>query len=118
MAALLSLPLNDRFSVFGKAGVVFADVKSSLSAGAPASLASGDTSSNVVRPLLGIGADYKLSETVDFRADFEKVETTTDDWNDFGAEPRLIGLSGWDGRAVLVYIRPDDELDRLRVELH
>ena len=58
------------------------------------------------------------SGSLDFRADFEKVETTPDDWNDFGAEPRLIGLSGWDGRAVLVYIRPDDELDRLRVELH
>ena len=55
---------------------------------------------------------------LNFRADFEKVETTADDWSDFGAEARLIGLSGWDGRAVLLYIRPDDELDRLRVEIH
>ncbi len=73
LAALVSMPLNDRFSVFGKAGVVFADVKSSLSAGAPASLASGDTSKNVVRPLLGLGADYKLSEKVDLRTEFDRV---------------------------------------------
>jgi len=58
------------------------------------------------------------SGSLNFRADFEKVETTADDWSDFGAEARLIGLSGWDGRAVLLYIRPDDELDRLRVEIH
>jgi len=73
VAALISMPLNDRFSVFGKAGIVFADVKSSLSAGAPASLASGNSSNNVVRPLLGVGADYKLSEKVDIRADFDRV---------------------------------------------
>jgi len=73
VAALASVPLNDSFSVFAKAGVVFAHVKSSLSAGAPASLASSDSTSNVVRPLLGIGANYKLTQNVDLRADFDHV---------------------------------------------
>ena len=73
VAALASFPLNDSFSVFDKAGVVFAHVKSSLSAGAPASLASNDRTSNVVRPLLGIGANYKLTQNVDLRADFDHV---------------------------------------------
>lgn len=73
MNILASLPVNDQFSVFGKAGMVYANVKSSLSAGAPASLASGNTSSNVVRPLLGLGADYKLNKNVDLRADYDYV---------------------------------------------
>jgi OOP family OmpA-OmpF porin len=73
VAALVSLPVGDSFSVFGKVGAVAAKVESSLSAGAPASLASGDASENVVRPLLGVGALYKLSEHVDLRADYDYV---------------------------------------------
>lgn len=73
VAALASLPVTDKFSVFGKAGAVFAHTKSSLSASGPASLASDNQSSNVVRPLVGIGANYKLTQNVDLRADFDHV---------------------------------------------
>ena len=73
VAALLSLPINDSLSVFAKAGVVAAKVDSTLSAGAPAALASGSTSSHVVRPLLGVGALYKLSDHIDLRADYDRV---------------------------------------------
>ncbi|MGE5319203.1 MAG: outer membrane beta-barrel protein [Hyphomicrobiaceae bacterium] len=73
LAALLSLPLNDSVSVFGKAGVVAAKVESSLAAGAPASLASASGSEHVVRPLLGVGALYKLTDNVDLRADYDHV---------------------------------------------
>ncbi|MGE5470366.1 MAG: outer membrane beta-barrel protein [Bacteroidota bacterium] len=73
VAALLALPLTDRFSVFGKAGVVAARVKSTLVADAPAALASGNTSTTVIRPLLGVGASYKLTQNVDLRADFDHV---------------------------------------------
>jgi len=73
VAALVSLPLNDSFSVFGKVGAVAAKVESSLSAGAPATQASGDASDNVVRPLLGVGALYKLTQNVDLRADYDYV---------------------------------------------
>ena len=73
VAALLALPVNDSLSVFGKAGVVAAKVDSSLAAGAPASLASGDATTHVVRPLIGVGAIYKLSENVDLRADYDHV---------------------------------------------
>lgn len=71
--ALFSLPIGDSFSVFGKGGVVFADVKSSLSANGPASLASQSTSSTVARPLFGVGGSYKLTQNVDLRADFDHV---------------------------------------------
>jgi OOP family OmpA-OmpF porin len=73
VAALLGLPLNDSFSVFAKAGMVAAKVDSRLTAGAPASLASGTESVHVVRPLLGVGALYKLSDHVDLRADYDHV---------------------------------------------
>jgi OOP family OmpA-OmpF porin len=73
VVALASLPLNDSFSVFGKGGLVFANVKSSLSADGPASLASENNSTRVIRPLLGVGANYKLTQNVDLRADFDHV---------------------------------------------
>lgn len=73
LAALFALPVNDSLSVFGKAGLVAAKVDSSLAAGAPAALASGDATTHVVRPLVGVGALYKLSEHVDLRADYDHV---------------------------------------------
>lgn len=73
VVALASLPVNDSFSIFGKAGMVAAKVKSNLVAGAPATAASGNASENVVRPLLGVGARYKLTDNVDLRADYDHV---------------------------------------------
>lgn len=73
IVGLASLPLNDNFSVFGKAGVVVANVKSSLTASVPAGLASGNDSAIVIRPLIGVGASYKLTQNVDFRADYDYV---------------------------------------------
>jgi OOP family OmpA-OmpF porin len=75
VVGLVSLPVNDNFSVFGKAGLVAAKVKSNLVASAPANLASGSASENVVRPLLGVGARYKLTENVDLRADYDYVNS-------------------------------------------
>lgn len=71
VAAVLSLPVADSFSVFGKAGVVAARVKKTLSADALA--VESSTSTNVVRPLFGVGASYKLTQNVDLRADFDHV---------------------------------------------
>lgn len=73
VAALLSLPLSDSFSVFGKAGVAAAKVDSRLSASGAVVAASGDASTHVVRPLLGVGALYKLSDHLDLRADYDHV---------------------------------------------
>jgi len=83
IAALAILPLNDSFSVFGKAGLVAARVKSDLSS----SLVSSSVKSNVVRPLLGLGAIYKLNESLDLRAEYEYVNglgksSTTGKMND------------------------------------
>jgi OOP family OmpA-OmpF porin len=69
VAALGILPLSDSFSLFGKAGLVAARVKSSLSS----SLVNSSDKATVVRPLLGVGATYKLNESLDLRAEYEHV---------------------------------------------
>lgn len=73
MAVLGSLPVNDSLSVFGKVGVVDAKVESSLTASAPAALASGSDSVYSIKPLLGVGAIYKLTQNVDLRGDYDYV---------------------------------------------
>jgi len=71
--ALVSLPLGDQFSVFGKAGVVAASVKSNLSASGAAAAAGGSHTENVISPLVGVGATYKLTDHLDLRADYDYV---------------------------------------------
>ncbi|MHB1083896.1 MAG: outer membrane beta-barrel protein [Thiobacillus sp.] len=73
VVAVASLPLNDSFSIFGKAGLVAARVKSNLVAVGGAAAASGSASDNSIRPLLGVGALYKLTDHVDLRADYDHV---------------------------------------------
>jgi OOP family OmpA-OmpF porin len=70
-AALGILPVTDSFSVFGKVGVVAAQVKSSISATGLTS--PGDTKSTVVAPLLGLGVSYKISDNTDLRAEYDHV---------------------------------------------
>ena len=66
---LVSLPLDNGFTIFGKAGLVAARVKSSLSSG----VVDSSTSHTVVRPLIGVGASYALNKDVDLRMDFDHV---------------------------------------------
>lgn len=73
VVGVFSLPVTQEFSVFAKGGAVAAKVKAKLAADAPAALADGNSSATVVRPLLGVGASYKLSEHVDLRADYDHV---------------------------------------------
>jgi OOP family OmpA-OmpF porin len=73
MAVLALLPIDPAFTVFGKAGLVAASVKSSYPAATLASLPVVNSSATVVRPLLGVGAIYKLSDKMDLRAEFDHV---------------------------------------------
>lgn len=71
LVALISAPIDDRFSVFGKVGVVDAKAKSNLSASLAG--ANGSSSTTVARPLIGFGAAYQLAPQVSLRADFDHV---------------------------------------------
>lgn len=72
-AELVLLPLDNNFTVFGKAGIVVARVKATYPAETVANLAVTDTATTVVRPLLGVGALYKLTQNLDLRAEFDHV---------------------------------------------
>lgn len=73
LVALGKLPLTDSFAVFAKAGVVDVKAKSSLTASAPASAATGSDSHTEVRPLVGLGASYKVADNLDLRAEYDHV---------------------------------------------
>lgn len=68
LAALGILPVTDSLSLFGKAGMVAARVKSSLDKTPP-----GETKSTAYAPLLGVGVSYKVSDNVDLRAEYDHV---------------------------------------------
>lgn len=73
LVALGILPLTDKFSIFGKAGAVALKAKSSLTADASAVTATGKATANEVRPLIGLGASYKIANNVDLRTEFDHV---------------------------------------------
>ncbi|OIQ91397.1 outer membrane protein P5 precursor [mine drainage metagenome] len=65
-----SVPLDNGFSVFGKAGVLLSRVKTS--AATADGSASFSNSATTLRPGLGGGVDYALSKNVDLRAEWER----------------------------------------------
>lgn len=71
IAALGILPLGQGFSVFGKAGLVVARTKSTLTATGAASAATYERSANTVSPLVGVGATYRITRNVDLRAEYD-----------------------------------------------
>ncbi len=73
LVALGILPLSDKFSVFAKAGAVAVRAKSSLLASGAASAATGNATANEVRPLIGLGASYRIADNIDLRGEFDHV---------------------------------------------
>jgi OmpA-OmpF porin, OOP family len=73
LVALGILPVTDKFSIFGKAGAVALKAKSSLTADASAASATGKATANEVRPLVGLGASYRIADNVDLRTEFDYV---------------------------------------------
>jgi OmpA-OmpF porin, OOP family len=75
------LPLGAGFSVFAKAGVIFARVDSDLSVNGGNGSYSDDASKNSFKPTLGLGAAYELNETLSLRIEYErfsKLESSDD----------------------------------------
>jgi len=72
LAVLGMIPVMDKLSVFGKAGLVLAKVETRLNSGAPAATNIKDSSTEV-RPLLGAGAAYNVWKNVDLRFDYDHV---------------------------------------------
>jgi hypothetical protein len=83
----------------------------------------GELQVDVAVKKFAVDALDRLQQTVDngnleFRGEFETIEIPADNWGGATVERRLFGLTGWKGRAALLYIRPDNELDRLLIDVH
>lgn len=67
-----TLPLNESFSIFGKAGAAYTHTKAKVSGSWAGFVDSSSDSDNEVVPKLGLGAEYNLTRTVAFRAEYER----------------------------------------------
>ncbi|MBB3118893.1 porin family protein [Pseudoduganella violacea] len=67
VAGTATLPLNEQFNVFAKAGFARNHVKATVSS----IYGSGSDTANRTSPLLGIGASYKFNKNVSLVAEFE-----------------------------------------------
>lgn len=65
------LPLNDRFSLFGKAGAAYTHTKLKVTGSWGGFTDSISESDNEVVPKLGIGAEYNFTKSVALRAEYE-----------------------------------------------
>jgi OOP family OmpA-OmpF porin len=85
VAAVGILPLNERFSVFGKAGILMTDT--SVSAQAGAGSASEDDSSTELH--IGVGALFNVTERFAIRAEWERATDTKIDMISIGVQFRF-----------------------------
>jgi len=70
--AVGTLPLNDSFSIFGKAGAAYAHTKMKVSGSWAGFTDSESETDNEVVPKLGLGAEYNFTKSVAVRAEYEK----------------------------------------------
>lgn len=66
------LPMGDKFAMFGKAGAFFSNTTADISASGPGGSASDDYDADEVGMMLGIGAEYQMTETIALRAEWER----------------------------------------------
>ncbi len=70
LAAVGSVPLGAQWSLFGKAGALYAKTKLDASSGG--AVAAGDASHTGTSPLLGAGVSYDLTRKVALRAELDR----------------------------------------------
>jgi OOP family OmpA-OmpF porin len=84
-AAVGILPLNDRFSLFGKAGVLMTDLKVTISGGGT----SVSESDDATELHIGVGALFNLTERWQIRAEWERAQDSKLDLLSIGAQLRF-----------------------------
>jgi OmpA-OmpF porin, OOP family len=72
LSALGILPLNEKFSLFGRGGLSLWNLDFTLTANGPGGTASASESKSGVSPLLGIGATYSFTQQLALRAELER----------------------------------------------
>ena len=85
IAALVSFPLADRFSVFGKAGLLFSDTDLLVTGGGSA-FAESDSETGLH---IGIGALFNATDKVGIRAEWERNDELEVDMISVGVQVRF-----------------------------
>lgn len=91
LAAVGTLPLGEAFSIFGKAGVSANYVKASASTVDEGISYSGSESDTKLGPMLGFGAEYKITKAVAASIEYRYFHEVTD--GDLKASTLTAGLS-------------------------
>jgi OmpA-OmpF porin, OOP family len=89
VAATGTLPLNDQFSLFGKAGVAFSHTK--VDGWGPGF--SDSVTNNQTTPMIGIGASFAMDKKISFVAEYENFgKVAKDDGGDIKADLLSFGV--------------------------
>ena len=72
ISAVGILPINEKFSLFGRAGVSFWNLDFDFTANGPGGTFGDSESENGVGPLLAIGASFDLARQFTLRAEYER----------------------------------------------
>jgi OOP family OmpA-OmpF porin len=72
LSALGILPLNERFSLFGRAGLSLWNMDFTFTAAGPGGVGIASESRTGFSPLLGIGATFNFTRQLALRAEFER----------------------------------------------
>ncbi|HEX7810660.1 MAG TPA: outer membrane beta-barrel protein [Burkholderiales bacterium] len=72
VAALGMLPLGEKFTLFGRAGLSVWNLDFDFTASGPGGTATLSESESGVSPLLGLGASFNFTPTIALRAEYER----------------------------------------------
>ncbi|MCK9283221.1 MAG: outer membrane beta-barrel protein [Rhodocyclaceae bacterium] len=92
IAALGIVPIGEKFSLFGKVGVIYAYLSANASGGGIASGAGGSESSTKLKSHWSIGGDYALNNNWAVRAEFERFSDLGDKNSVGGVDVDLVSV--------------------------
>ncbi|NVO07295.1 MAG: OmpA family protein, partial [Rhodoferax sp.] len=109
--AVLSAPLTDKFSVFGKLGANYAEARDSFSSSGVVSVANKSPSQMELNPKIGIGMQYAFSDALAVRAELERYRVNDAVGSRGDVDHLSVGLvySWGQARKPVVVARPAPE---------
>ncbi|MES2885024.1 MAG: outer membrane beta-barrel protein [Pseudomonadota bacterium] len=107
--AVGTLPLTDKFSAFGRAGVHYAETKASFKGSGAVLVADPDRSEKAVNYKVGVGLEYALTQQLGLRGELERYRVKDAVGNKGDVDLASIGLVYRFGTKALAYTPPAAE---------
>lgn len=86
VAALITLPMGERFSLFGKAGLLFSDIDVVISGAGAGVFAESDSETGLH---IGLGALFSVTDRIGIRAEWERNDEAEIDMISVGVQVRF-----------------------------